>query len=207
MQGELLDILGRKDTDTHLSPVQVDHLIKGYFGWLGATITGSFDVLTDPRFSPLAEGEPMPPSMRISDLRTWLPIGSFIRQNPRGSNKYTTLFYEQMNEIQKLKSAYDDYKRDNLVDDMARLVAEDGDTLRWWKRYNDTRRYFSKLNKVMKDVHEDPDMSPEKKRERIDSINQRKVDIAKSVVLFRAAQFDEDTRAEHGNYPSKVFGK
>ena len=207
MHGELLDALGRKDTDTHLSPVQVDHLIKGYFGWLGATITGSFDVLTDPRFSPLAEGEPMPPSMRISDLRTWLPIGSFIRQNPRGSNKYTTLFYEQMNEIQKLKSAYDDYKRDNLVDDMARLVAEDGDTLRWWKRYNDTRRYFSKLNKVMKDVHEDPDMSPEKKRERIDSINQRKVDIAKSVVLFRAAQFDEDTRAEHGNYPSKVFGK
>jgi hypothetical protein len=205
--GELLDALGRKDTDTHLSPVQVDHLIKGYFGWLGATITGSFDILTDPRFNPLAEDKPQASSLRISDLRGWLPFGTFVHQNPRGSSKYMTLFYEQMNEIQKLKSAYDAYKREGQVDKMTQLVAEKGDTLRWWKRYNDVRLRYAALNKIMRDIEGDPDMSSETKRRRIDDINQHKVDGVKDLILFRSAQFDEDTPAEHGNYPTKVFGK
>ena len=190
--GEMLDIFGQKDQEIHLSPVQIDHLIKGYFGWLGATITGSFDLLGSPEVEP---------SKRLDEMRGWLPAGSFIAQDPRRNSKYITLFYEQMKEINKYKSSYDAYKREFRYEEAAKVVADNKDVFAWLRTYDDALDYFSTINKRIGVIYDSTDMTPKKKREEIDKLNEQKVDIAKKLVISRA-EYEE----EKGTIPHTAVG-
>ncbi|KKK47279.1 hypothetical protein LCGC14_3156810, partial [marine sediment metagenome] len=75
-----------------LSPVQIEHLIQGYLGWLGANILGAVDqVFTQP-----IGGFPGRPSRRIEEFPV---IGSFVRTTPARRTRFETIFYEQLNEV------------------------------------------------------------------------------------------------------------
>ena len=190
--GEMLDIFGQKDQEIHLSPVQIDHLIKGYFGWLGATITGSFDLLGSPEVEP---------SKRLDEMRGWLPAGSFIAQDPRRNSKYITLFYDQMKEINKFKSSYDAYKREYRYEEAARVVEENKDVFTFLDTYDSALDLFSTINKRIGYIYDDPNMTPKEKREEIDKLNEQKVDIAKKVVITRA-EYEE----KEGMIPDTPLG-
>jgi hypothetical protein len=92
----MLDFIGLKESDLHISPVQMDHLIKGYFGWIGATTTGALDILSDD----------VDPLTRVDELRGVLPLGSFYSGSPRKSTKYLTLFYDQMGDVMRWLRTY-----------------------------------------------------------------------------------------------------
>jgi hypothetical protein len=181
--GELLDLINAKDTDIHLSPVQVDHLIKGYFGWLGAVTAGAFDILDDG----------VDPQKRVTDL-----FGSFYQRNPRGNNKHLTLFYDQMMEIAKLKSHLDAYKRAQKFEEAKALIAENIDVMRWTKSYERVRAQFGKISKRIGLIWDDKNMSPLEKEKEIDKLNQLKLDIATKTVTTRAR-----IEAERGIMPSR----
>ena len=181
--GELLDLINAKDTDIHLSPVQVDHLIKGYFGWLGAVTTGAFDILDDG----------VDPQKRVGEL-----FGSFYQRNPRGNSKHLTLFYDQMMEIAKLKSHLDSYKRAQKFEEARTLLAENIDVMQWTKSYERVRAQFGKISKRIGLIWDDKNMSPLEKEKEIDKLNQLKLDIATKTVTTRAR-----IEAERGIMPSR----
>ena len=180
--GELLDIFGGKDSDLHISPVQIDHLIKGYFGWLGATTTGMFDVLSGG----------VDPTTRADEMRGLLPLGSFYQGSPKKSSKYMTLFYEQLGEIGKLKAAFDAYKSRQMADEARAVVTDNLDVYRWLKTYNKVNTAFQKMNKRIGLIYDDDEMSRDDKRKEIDALNERKVELAKRIVLIRAEREAEE---------------
>ena len=182
--GEVLDLINAKDSDLHLSPVQVDHLIKGYFGWLGAVTSGMFDVL----------GDDVDPQKRVGEL-----FGSFYHRNPRGTDKYMTLFYDQMMEIAKLKSHFDSYKRNQKYTEAIALRDENIDIMRWTRNYEAVRAEMGRARKRLGRVWDDKDMSPLDKEKEIDRINQYMVDLAKRTVTRRA-----EYEAERGIMPSRA---
>ena len=182
--GEVLDLINAKDSDLHLSPVQVDHLIKGYFGWLGAVTSGAFDVL----------GDDVDPQKRVGEL-----FGSFYHRNPRGTDKYMTLFYDQMMEIAKLKSHFDSYKRNQKYAEAIALRDENIDIMRWTRNYEAIRAEMGRARKKLGRVWDDKDMSPLDKEKEIDRINQYMVDLAKRTVTRRA-----EYEAKRGIMPSRA---
>jgi hypothetical protein len=190
--GELLDMFNAKDTDIHLSPVQIDHLIKGYFGWLGAFTTSSFDILSTD----------VEPTKHVTDM-----LGSFYRREPKGSDKYLALFYEQALEVAKYKSAYDSYKRDRMVEQALQVVEEHGDVLRWEKAYTKIREGIAKINRRIREIYDDPDMSPTAKDKELDKLRQLRVDIAKKTVLTRAQwEAARGIKPSHGSIPLEAMG-
>jgi len=180
--GEMLDLIGLKESGLHISPVQMDHLIKGYFGWIGATTTGAFDVLSSD----------VDPLTRLDEMRGLLPTGSFYSGSPRKSTKYLTLFYDQMGEVKGLKAAFDAYKRRRMVDEARAVVSDNKDVMRWLRTYNKANEAMQKINKRIGFIYDDKDMSPADKRKEIDRLNEMKVGIAKKIVLRRAEREAEE---------------
>lgn len=180
--GEMLDLIGLKESGLHISPVQMDHLIKGYFGWIGATTTGAFDVLSSD----------VDPLTRLDEMRGLLPAGSFYSGSPRKSTKYLTLFYDQMGEVKGLKAAFDAYKRRRMVDEARAVVSDNKDVMRWLRTYNKANEAMQKINKRIGFIYDDKDMSPADKRKEIDRLNEMKVGIAKKIVLRRAEREAEE---------------
>ena len=180
--GEMLDLIGLKESGLHISPVQMDHLIKGYFGWIGATTTGALDILSDD----------VDPLTRLDEMRGLLPTGSFYSGSPRKSTKYLTLFYDQMGEVKGLKAAFDAYKRRRMVDEARAVVSDNKDVMRWLRTYNKANEAMQKINKRIGFIYDDKDMSPADKRKEIDRLNEMKVGIAKKIVLRRAEREAEE---------------
>jgi len=180
--GEMLDLIGLKESGLHVSPVQMDHLIKGYFGWIGATTAGAFDILSSD----------VDPLTRIDEMRGLLPAGSFYSGSPRKSTKYLTLFYDQMGEVKGLKAAFDAYKRRRMVDEARAVVSDNKDVMRWLRTYNKANEAMQKINKRIGFIYDDKDMSPADKRKEIDRLNEMKVGIAKKIVLRRAEREAEE---------------
>ena len=180
--GEMLDLIGLKESGLHVSPVQMDHLIKGYFGWIGATTAGAFDILSSD----------VDPLTRIDEMRGLVPAGSFYSGSPRKSTKYLTVFYDQMGEVKGLKAAFDAYKRRRMVDEARAVVSENRDVMRWLRTYNKANEAMQRINKRIGFIYDDKDMSPEDKRKEIDRLAELKAGIAKKIVLRRAEREAEE---------------
>ena len=177
------DVFGVFGGDTPLSPVQIDHLIKGYFGWIGATTVGMFDIVLYPSEAPA-------PTKRIDDYRGLIPAGSFIGVSPAKSTKTMETFWDQLHEIRKLQAEYADYKRLGLREDAIKFASENNELLRWKKRYNTTQTRLGKIGKLMDRVYESRDMTPDEKRERLDELIELKNESARKLVEFRR-RFEE----------------
>ena len=160
--------------DVVLSPVQVDHLIKGYLGWLGASSLNVVDFMARP-----ALGVADKPTSRIEDTPV---IGRFVREGKGRSSKYITDFYENQREITQ---HYYDIKRyrDNQEFDKAKeAFDEHKDQMYIRKHYNRVSRRLSELNKKIRLAHSNKKMSPERKRIVIDRANNERIKITKKAV-------------------------
>lgn len=156
--------------DVVLSPVQIEHLVNGYFGWMGATVLAVTDEMTR-----VLTGAPTDPAMKWSE---WPVIKRFVRTMPRSQTKYTTEFYENWNDIQKAVNDIREYReaRDWDAYDAA-LAGREGDLRTQQRRYDRAGDIIRNYRKQQQLVRQDPTLSPEEKRRLVDEfqvlINQR----------------------------------
>jgi len=149
--------------DLALSPVQIDHLIRGYTGSVGATAVATADTLWR-----RAMGEELP-------ARRWheyQPIKRFYRdltQEPTYT-RYGTDFYEA---LKKADRAYADLMHLEKYGDEKRAAAlaeEKAGELGMRKALNAVRRDLAKINADMKRIQLDKEMSGEAKRLELDRL-------------------------------------
>jgi len=173
------------DPEKILSPVQIDHLIEGYFGWIGATIVGGVDVMVEPfQDGPVAPTERWDQKQFIGPIP--FPVGSVYKAPPIAQQKYVDMFYEQMNEIRRYHAMYTGYKSKAKYEE-ARAVARDHrDVLVWRKNYEAVNRVFSANNKRLGAIHQNKNMSADEKRKEIDRLNILKANQAKKLLIYRA---------------------
>lgn len=149
--------------DSMLSPsaVQVDYLIQNYLGWLGASINGTLDTLVNWNDKP---------------EKKWFeyqPMRRFYQQLPTQYSRYTTQFYDNMQEINRVYADIRDYQSIGRYDEALKLAKEHGSKLSLRKWMNRTQREIIQLNKQDTKIR-NSNLSPEIKRRRLDIIKLKK---------------------------------
>jgi hypothetical protein len=161
--------------DVVLSPVQIDHAIRGYLGWAGATALAGVDQIA----RPLA-GAPSTPENMIQDYPV---IGRFVRENPRNS-RFLTTFFETQKELNTQFADIKNYRDQQEFEKLRKATqAFKGDeSLR--KLVNRRARRLSEINKRIRLITNDRVMGPAMKRRKINDLNRQRIDLARKTVEF-----------------------
>lgn len=157
-----------------LSPVQIDHLIRGYFGWVGATTVD----LTDFAITKPMTGAPTEPAMSLSQYPI---VGRFIRDLPEPRSKYVTTFYEQAHEVREAVNGLRNLKKLGQGKEAREYAKENRDVLKYGKVFKKNQKKLSKINAKIMQIRMSRKSREEKKR-LIDKLNQAKIKIAQGVV-------------------------
>ncbi len=171
--------------DTALSPVQIDHLIRGYFGWLGMTIAGWGDiVLGDDAPEPTARfGDSKPGVMNLWGVA---PVSSFYKEGPLKGNAQVNVFWEQYKDMQTLWQEYKGFVETNGADgELEEWLAENGKTIEWRRAYENMRKHMGNIGKATTAVYDDLEMTPDQKRKKIDEYIELRNKSAEGLVKMR----------------------
>ena len=143
-----------------LSPVQVDYLIKGYFGWMGAQASW----VSHYAVMPFQEGTK--PDNKWTDTVS----AGFVRSLPATQSRYVNAFYENAKEISQ---AYADMRHYAELGDSAKveqLIQEKGDKIAMAKFYDKTSKDLSEIRKAIQAITADKTMDGATKREEVDRL-------------------------------------
>lgn len=158
-----------------LSPVQVEHLVQGYLGWVGATALGTVDqVLTQP-----LGGFPGRPSRRIEEFPL---IGSFARTTPSRQTKYATLFYEGLKEMNQTYADVRNFRTLGETEKAINLARKEKDKLRFRKLANKIQKRVAAVTKRIRLTRLDKDLTAREKRVKIDRLTVTKNKLLKMAV-------------------------
>ncbi len=150
-----------------LSPIQVEFLIQGYLGWLGAASLATVDQI----FTRPIGDFPVEPTKRIDDYPA---IGRFVRSNPQRNTKYATLFYEQLQEMNEAHNDIQNFRKLGELEKAEKLKNSKIGQLKLRKYFNAVQRKLGKINRRMKKIHASRDMTAQEKRNEIDLLTVQK---------------------------------
>lgn len=149
--------------DFALSPLQIDHLVRAYTGQVGSYAVGLADTMWR-----RAAGEEKP-------ARHWYeyqPIRRFYKNLADEDNytRYGTLFYDTMKRADRAYSDLMALEERGDVIRAADLEEREGLYLALRKTLNVARRDLSKINRDMRAIRQDKEMSGEAKRLELDRL-------------------------------------
>lgn len=152
-----------------LSPVQVDHLLRGYFGWLGAFIVGASDVIARP-----ATGQSDRPDSDLWKAATG-GMASDLRDAP---SRYVSQMYEQAKEIEQAYGTWKMLVKEGKTEEAAEY--RQGKAEEIGKHHTALRAKLeaSKINQQIRSI-ERGDMPGAEKRDRIRLLQERKDRLAR----------------------------
>lgn len=133
------------ETPFALSPVQADHLIRGYFGTVGANAAGIIDTVWRG-----ATGQEAP-DKRWSEYQ---PIRRFYRDlgAPAPYSRYSTLFFDGLREANRIYSDVRELQGLGKAAEAQDLAAEKRGILAMRQQLNRQQRRISEINKQMENV-------------------------------------------------------
>ena len=154
---------------SELSPKQVDHLLRGYFSWAGATAASVADTLARPA---LDRGER--PEMRLKDV---FVVGNFVESLPTGSSRYVTQMYEQARQAEQAHASYRDAVARGDLEKAEEIQHSEAAALRNRPAYANATRQLSALNQRAKAVMASTELSGAQKREQLDAIERQRAEV------------------------------
>lgn len=160
-----------------LSPIQIEYMIKGYTGWVGATALSIFDMAASG-----AMNEPSRPAGRYpADLPL---VGRFARDLPEPHTKYMSRFYEQNAEIKEIYNLYKELLKRGDKPGAKRVIKEHKEELKYKKSYGKVERALAKVNREILRIRMS-NMDRDAKKKRIDQLTERKNKLAEKIVKKR----------------------
>ena len=161
---------GLPGENIEVSPVQADHMIRAYFGWLGTMGAATVDAAVSP-FSDIDK-----PAKKIDDY-----FGGFVKELPAASSRYLEDFYKQAKETSE---AMADLRRAREVGDTeaaAEIMEERGDKVAQYRVYQQAQRQLADLNKRIRIVRGSTELDADAKRLRLDELTELRNRIARQV--------------------------
>ncbi|MER2529165.1 MAG: LPD38 domain-containing protein, partial [Candidatus Competibacter denitrificans] len=154
-----------------LSPVQVEHLIRGYFGWIGAQALLLGDMAARP-----ALGLPEKPQ-KLKDVPIFGDLLNTFAPDGRGS-RYVTEFYGQLQQIRQLHA---DAKLMQKLGDtgLSGFVQDHRKELALAAPMEQAARTMAEFGKMERRIAQDRTLSGQEKQAKIDQISERKQQMAK----------------------------
>lgn len=156
-----------------LSPLSIDHLIKGYFAWMGTAATAAVDYGIKPM---LDRGER--PAQRIDDI---FLIGSFVKELPAANSRYVGQLYDMAKDIDQAYASWREALKLGRPDDAARIYAQNRSQIQAYKQVEGVKRQLSVLNAQAKRTEASADLTGEDKRTKLTEIAALKNRLARGV--------------------------
>jgi hypothetical protein len=147
-----------------LSPVQIDHLVRGYFGWLGSFVVGAGDVLARP-----ATGQPAHAKPDYWKVAT----GGMVSDLADAPSRYVSQMYEQAREVEQAYGTWRVLQKEGKAEEAAEFRADNLDQISKYRRVEHVKRDETSINQQIKRV-ERSDLTAAEKRLRIRVLMERK---------------------------------
>ena len=153
-----------------LSPVQIDHLIKGYFGWLGAFVVGGGDLIA--RYATDQPDRPTPDYWKVA-------TGGMVADKDSGSSRYITQVYDQAKELEQAYATFKDIQKRN-PSEAADYAKSNAEKLSKYKRVENVKQTEGKIGERIR-IIERSNMSAKQKRDLIRQLQEQRNQVAKSL--------------------------
>jgi len=156
------------------SPQKIEHMVRGYFGWLGLQALNVADIigrsLTD-----------MPASSRrdLSQINNWFVVGNVAKESGTLPSKYVERFYDMQREINELYQSANAARMAGNTDRYNELMGDPKMKAR--NMLNSANNRITLINRQIKAVTARTDLSAKEKNEAIQRLNERRNAIAKQV--------------------------
>ena len=164
-----------------LSPVQIDHLVRGYFAWLGAFTVGAADMAVR-----AASNEPTKPASDYWKVAT----GGMVAGLDGASSRYVSQMYDQAKEIEMAYNTYRDMlktaaqkqgaAKTETLDEAKEYRESNADKLNRYRGIEGAKRRLSTINQRIKSI-ERGDMTADEKRQAIIGLNKQKDMVARQI--------------------------
>lgn len=139
-----------------ISPMKVDHLLRGYLGTVGGVALDLTDAVADPN--------------RMNKPINKLPLIKTFMYDDTGRG-YKTEFYAFREDVDRVVNTVNAFKRDGRADELEKYLTEDRLKLYAMRGVvNNVEERLGDLRKYRNIISNDPDLSPEEKREKVDEI-------------------------------------
>ena len=150
------------------SPVQMEHLVQGYFGWVGSTVASAVSISDYPRnvASLFQPNSPLFMGFKV-DL-------------PSLQTKYKTEFYTQIQEMNEVMALMRLYQRRGENDKALQLFNKNKNILAWKSTYDKINRQIQSINRQIRLI-ESQDLSETEKMNKVRQLNLLKNELVRSL--------------------------
>ncbi|KAF0234325.1 MAG: hypothetical protein FD177_881 [Desulfovibrionaceae bacterium] len=153
------------------SPKRLEHLVNAFFGTLGSYVLSAADMVTESLYD-----YPDRPTARASDMPL---VRSFYRESPARHSKQDTEIYEMIREVQTLYATVKDLRRTGDKERAQEIIEGNREKLGLRRAASQVELRLAEFNKQARLIHADRVMSPEEKRERLDTLTQKRNEFVK----------------------------
>ena len=154
----------------NVSPTQIDYLVRGYTGGLGAALVATLNPLL------AAPEKPGTPEKKMSEL-------AFIGQafQPTDGRGIINEAYDTMTRINQAKGSYNKLLEDGMLKEAEQFAKENATLIGASSAAGAFRRQMGEYAKQIRAVQGDPVMTPKEKRDMIDAIRQEQIALSKQL--------------------------
>lgn len=152
-----------------LSPVQIDHLVQGYFSWLGALAVSTADIAVRS-----ATNEPTKPAMDYFKTAT----GGMVASTDSAGSRYVSQMYDQAKEIEQAYGTWHQLAKEGKSAEANQFRQDNIDVLRKYPVVETIKRTESKLSERIRMI-ERSSKDPDEKRELINGVRKQQDQLAR----------------------------
>jgi hypothetical protein len=163
-----------------LSPKRLEYLVNGYFGAAGMYSLALADVLVR-----AADGAAPGPAARWDDIPI---VRSFYREDPARATVFESDIYTMRAEVDALFKDVTSQAKDGHMKEVRKLMLENADKLKVLGLVKGAAKTMGDLDKARDQIIADRNMTPDQKRQKIDSLQAKKNAIAKQVMTNPAVK-------------------
>ncbi|MEE9383368.1 MAG: LPD38 domain-containing protein [Nannocystaceae bacterium] len=152
--------------DVEMSPVQIEHLVQGYWGWLGNMVLGTTDMLlTRPAF-----GEPPKPALQLQDMPF---VGRWVREAPQRHTGPSEVYFKMLKDAQQTFNSIQKARRDGDAGRRQAIFQENKALLSQRRQLTRAQRRVGKINDRIQRVTRSTTLSADQKRSQINALRRR----------------------------------
>lgn len=169
--------LGQITGNFGISPKQIDHLARGYFGTLGMYVLGMSDYLLRQTGDYGAQ-----PDKNMNEYPVFSALWGGNINVPRRYTSYMNDYYEYLNKVTEIVATINNYeKKRGMKQEAERLREENQGLLRNAPLLNKTQKEIKGIKGELDLIYQDRVMSAEQKRARIDRLLEKRNNLIKMV--------------------------
>jgi len=149
--------------DHFFSPVQVDHMIRSYFGWLGATSVSAADMLVR-----AASDEPTRPAIDQWKMAT----GNMVSELEGAHSRYVSQMYDQARELEQAYGTWRHLMKEGKTEEAQAYREDHTSELSRYRNVESVKRQVSKLNERIR-ILERSNIDKDEKKDKIDALRKQ----------------------------------